>query len=100
YDISKRKPDRLRLVTLPIRTGSHENSDKSPAIAWFGIRRGGRPRGAVRALGLGRSLFPLGLLGEVVAAELLGELFEPAGGIDELLLAGEKRVAIRADFHL
>jgi hypothetical protein len=30
---------------------------------------------------------------------LLLESFHPAGGIDQLLLAGEKGVAVRTDFH-
>ena len=38
-----------------------------------------------------------GFLEAVGSAELLGELVHAPGGIDELLLAGEKRMAVRAD---
>ena len=37
-----------------------------------------------------------GLLEAVGAAELLAEPLDAAGGVDELLLAGEERVAVRS----
>ena len=37
---------------------------------------------------------------EVVAAKLAVELLDAACGVDELLLAGVERVAIRTDVHL
>src|SRR3954469_18897203 len=49
-------------------------------------RRSGRGRGAAR-----------GLLEAVGPAELLAEPLHAAGGVDELLLAGEERVAIAAN---
>ena len=42
-----------------------------------------------------RFLFPLGDL----LRELLLEALDAAGGIDQLLLAGEERMAVRADFY-
>ena len=36
----------------------------------------------------------------VFDAVFLSELFYSAGGIDEFLLAGKERVAIRANFHM
>src|SRR3954469_17818099 len=38
-----------------------------------------------------------GLLEAVGPAKLFAESFDPPGGVDELLLAGEKRVAVAAD---
>src|SRR3982750_1783795 len=40
------------------------------------------------------------LLEAVRAAELLAEPLHAAGGVDELLLAGEERVALAADVHV
>jgi hypothetical protein len=40
------------------------------------------------------------LLAEVVACKLALELFNAAGGVDELLLTGEERVTLVADVHV
>jgi hypothetical protein len=36
----------------------------------------------------------------VLHAVFLSELLDPAGGVDQFLLTGEERVAIRANFHV
>src|ERR1700761_4294712 len=60
-----------------------------------GLLRGSGLRGG--GGGLGRAA---GLLEAVRPAELLAEPLHAAGGIHELLLAREERVATRADIHV
>ena len=51
-------------------------------------------------LSLGAGVFLLGLLGEVVATEFLLKSLDAACRVDELLGAGEERMAIGADFSV
>ena len=67
--------------------GSSDRGVKSGEI----IGLGGRGELFLRASRDGRFLETVG------SAELLAEAFHAPGGIDELLFAGEERVAIRAD---
>src|SRR5262249_48181632 len=64
-------------------------------------RRRTPPARFVRSLlGLGRGFGGLGLFLALVPVVLLLELLDAAGGVHELPLAGEERVARRADFDV
>src|SRR5688572_23982654 len=71
--------------SLPTEAGSHERSTS--------LFRGRRRRLLCGLLG---SLPAFGGLG----AETLGETLDPALGIDQLLAAGEERMAVIADFKV
>src|SRR2546421_1273595 len=61
---------------------------------WLDQRSLGRLRRRRRALALS------GFLEAIGAAEFLAESLHPSGRIDELVLAGEKRMACRADIDI